>query len=664
MMERVKPVASEEKPAIDTKPALSNASAEQRVNELERRLKNLGGDSRTDAMAVSSPTQSVNASAQGKSNPLLARIIAAQDRARQAERKEKEAKAAQAEAEVLRKRLEDDAKTLKREEEERIEKADSTRAIAGHTLGDKQNAILRELEGKPAIIPQEARKYVCIEHQQHFPPVVQPAVPIMKSLDPPPPFESMKFPPPKLNPADDKMIGHGMNSRAISPQQPPSFDAVRSQKVEAPPPAPSAPPAHHLEGVLPVALPFVLEHTQSQMPLPPSFDTFEQQQQVEQQRKSGNLKMPEEIILDFDIDGTPSTAEKRQAMIQEQWQLYESIMKEKAENDAAIARASADAFDSRSSNAAVKAMDQHETHKKANDSCARNIAGGDEESREEVATKRSSRRMVKIGNNQMVALHGQDRTKKAIKDGTAILVQCINCQNWMQVTGTATLMFCPVCQVVSPVIKQTEVLTKEEAIQLTMDRKLAEKLQAEAYDHDGNEEKEKQDEGYFSKLFGLRESSSGSAVRLSSVTSTGSWWDKISNIVSFGVTEESRERGDVRVTLPPGGSSASTYPGERRGTLSPVRTDRQEESQGLLRPVTDGNGAKLPSARVAEPKHLFSCVTDSVSSVASSLFSTDGGEEDEEGLIYGVDASSLLMTSAGLEPGDGAGHYSRVADNE
>eukprot|EP01083_Nonionella_stella_P018717 52067_1 len=78
------------------------------------------------------------------------------------------------------------------------------------------------------------------------------------------------------------------------------------------------------------------------------------------------------------------------------------------------------------------------------------------------AAQAEQRRMVRIGSNQTVALHGQDRTKKAIKEGTAILVQCINCQDWMQVTDTATLMFCPVCQVVSAVVPQTEVLTKEE----------------------------------------------------------------------------------------------------------------------------------------------------------------------------------------------------------
>merc|ERR1739841_290241 len=125
---------------------------------------------------------------------------------------------------------------------------------------------------------------------------------------------------------------------------------------------------------------------------------------------------------------------------------------------------------------------------------------------------------------------------------------------------------------------------------------------------------------------------------------------------------EPRERGELGVTLPPGSSSISTYPGERRGTLSPAVTDgrREEETQGLLRPVVDGNEANLPAARVAEQKPLFSCVADSVSTAASALFSNADGEEDEEGNIYGVDASSLLVTSAGRQGGE----YSRLPDNE
>ena len=368
------------------------------------------------------------------------------------------------------------------------------------------------------------------------------------------------------------------------------------------------------------------------------------------------------------------------ALLDEQRLLYEQIMTEKAANDAAIARANADAFDMKSSTFAARAMPGGEESLAARtDAVGKNGTGG-------VGTSSSSTgRMVKIGNNQMVALHGQDRTKKAIKEGTAILVQCINCQNWMQVTDTASLMFCPVCQVVSPVIKQSKVLTKEEAIQLTMDRKLAEKLQAEYNNRDIEDDAEEEgggksadDEGYLARFFGsgaskypaARSKSSPKAHQTEGTDS--SWWDKITSIVSYGVADEGpKERGELGVTRPPGTASRQRLGAESSSSAasSPVAVHdrvagRDEETTGLLSPVVvDGNEANLPAARVAEQRPLFSCVMDSVSSATSALWSTTG-EGDREGNVYGVDASSLLVTNAGRDVGDGAGDYAQLSNRE
>lgn len=238
-------------------------------------------------------------------------------------------------------------------------------------------------------------------------------------------------------------------------------------------------------------------------------------------------------------------------------------------------------------------------------------------------------------------------------------------------TATATLMFCPVCQVVCPVVKQTEVLTKEQAIQLTMDRKLAEKLQAEAY---AANDTKKQESGYFARLFGSGETSTSTTT--TTQAASGSWWDKLSSIVSYGVEEEPRQRGELGVTRPPGASETSssmtTYPGQRRHVLTPATVNESnEETRGLLsgtgssmttypgqrhpvstspsnasnlHPVTvHGNEANLPAGRVAEQRPLLSCVYDSVSNVASSVFTTE--EPDEDGNVYGVDARSLLAVT-------------------
>lgn len=562
---------------------------------------------------------------------------------------------------------------LQAAEEERIHKAQSAlRSVAGRALEDKQHEIMRQLEAPTS------------EQQQLEQPAATLGIPIMKSLDPPPPsFDSMQFPPPPASSTDHEMKGHGMNSRRLS-QQPPSFDVVEKQfmapqtpvehAINIKPPAaseptapqltPTAPPmdADHLQGIMPVEAP-PLSHTQVELPPPPSFDVFEQQMQQPSTDMSQTMPVAtdDDGVFEVDFEGNPISPEQRQAMLDEQRELYESIMKEKAANDTAIAQASADAFDQRSSSAAVHAMDEHT---RGMDLVGQNIgetsdsAGSASAEAGDESERQASRRLVKIGNNQTVALHGQERTKKAIKEGTAILVQCVNCQNWMQVTDTATLMFCPVCQVVSPVIKQNDVVTKEEAIQLTMDRKLAEKLQQEAYAEREAATNEQQVEGgFFERL--------GDGV----VDATESMWKSISGLVSHGVTDEqsprtaeqSAERGELAVTRPPGAAPSSTYPGQRARINDSHSAPRNEETRGLLSPVVvDGNEANLPAGRVAESRPLFSCFMDSVNSAAGAVWSS---EADDDSNVHGVDSTSLLMTNAGRGVGEGAGDYTALSDD-
>lgn len=231
-------------------------------------------------------------------------------------------------------------------------------------------------------------------------------------------------------------------------------------------------------------------------------------------------------------------------------------------------------------------------------------------------------------------------------------------------------MFCPVCQVVCPVVRQSEVLTKEQAIQMTMDRKLAERLQAESYIADENKPKEG---GYFARLFGSGESSTSttSATTNDAAPRSNSWWNTFSSIVSYGVEEESH-RGEIGVTRPPGASTAnssiSAYPGQRRpGSLTPAAVTGTEETRSLLTttPTSDnnlhpvvvhGNEANLPAGRIAEQRPLLSCVYDSVSSAASAVFTND--EPDEEGNVYGVDARSLLaVTERDDEEGEASSRH-------
>ena len=331
--------------------------------------------------------------------------MAAQERARIAEQKEKEARAAAAAAEEERRKSQEEAAIatakLKEYEQQQQKQKQSTQ--------EKRDAILRELEGKttPTKLPLPTA-----------------AVPIMKSMDtpPPPPFDPMGL----VAPRPQQQTEH------ITP--PPSYDFLEDEQSNSIP-VPSAPPespSHHLDGVLPMPAP--MHVGQVNMPPPPSFAVFEQQQN---QSSSTNHELVEDTSFDFDMDGIPLSPEERQQMLAEQRQLYENIMKEKAANDEAIAKASADAFDSRSTAAAARATKRNERMDATGRDLDPTTATGGPKTEEEKTD--SPRRFVQIGNNQTVALHGQERTKKAIKDGTAILVQCINCQNWMQVSFGASM---------------------------------------------------------------------------------------------------------------------------------------------------------------------------------------------------------------------------------
>merc|ERR1712003_42692 len=75
-----------------------------------------------------------------------------------------------------------------------------------------------------------------------------------------------------------------------------------------------------------------------------------------------------------------------------------------------------------------------------------------------------------------------------------------------------------------------------------------------------------------------------------------------------------------------------------------VRTGEElEESVTFSSSPRNEREGLLGSARVAEQKPLFSCVADSISTATSSLlFNTQTLQEDREGNVHGVDASSLL----------------------
>ena len=553
---------------------------------------------------------------------------------------------------------------------------------------EAQAEIMAKLSGGIAKAAADAQK----KAEEEAPPSFEVAEAGMK----PPPFETAaaNMKPPSFE-------------TAAAAMPPPTFDAVESNlkppaaKAPAPPlsaplapPAPSAPTFDPLAEPAPAAptkdtvdLDFIAQQAgvEKVMPppsasnhapaAPPSFEQFEA-------RATGAASAPDidESLFDLDELGNALSPDEKQKMIAEQRSIMAAIEKEAAMNKAAIAAAQAENFEQRSGAAAVRAVNDGPSARSSVGPSAAPAARAAAAASAAASSSSDVGPTVNIGEGQNVALHGQEKTKKAIADGTAILVQCLNCNNWMQVTESATLMFCPVCQVVSPVMKQDEVQTSEEARQLDMDHKLAMQLQseinaevqAEEQDRRQFQQKQEEEEGYVSSFLRMlkgEEATSTNTERLVSGSGTTarahahahggqekSWFDTFGEYVSVGVTDGAAAPriGEISVSRPPGMTSATTG--------AEIGRARGNEQRGLLASVNGGMSpqhsamAGMGSARVAESKPLFSCVMDSVTSAAAAAADTvthyATGEEEgsrREGL--------LSVTGAGRgESGGGSYH--------
>ena len=192
----------------------------------------------------------------------------------------------------------------------------------------------------------------------------------------------------------------------------------------------------------------------------------------------------------------------------------------------------------------------------------------------------------------------------------------------MQVTDNATLMFCPVCQVVSPVDKDAATLSNEQVAQMDADQKLAEQLQREEYKQAAEERGER------------RNRSRQSAQAQSSSSQEGqSWYDWLVGNPTKPPPATSRPRQSTPPRTSGGLVSART--GEES---SPYRSRSPHASSSS---GGGGGGGGGGGARVAEQKSMFACVADSITTAATSITATHL-TEDPEGNVHGVDSSSLL----------------------
>mmetsp|Transcript_11435 Transcript_11435/g.24753 ORF Transcript_11435/g.24753 Transcript_11435/m.24753 type:complete len:721 (+) Transcript_11435:294-2456(+) len=689
---KVPPEAPAPAPVLPSNP-------EEAVEHLEKRLEGLGGvatpvvvsDAKKEEAPkpapVAAPAPAAAATAQrqqpaGK-NALLARIMAAQEKAKAAEESRKAS----------------EAEFTKTKEQVKQEAA-SAASAATKSAEEAQAEIFKKLSGGggDAKKEEEATKKA--------------AAGAAPSNPPPPPFEVAEA---GMAPPPFSVAEAGMKSdpppppfeAAAASMAPPDFGTVESTLKPPPPlsgpPPPSAPtfdPLVEPPAAAPtkdtVDLDFIAEAgIEKVMPppaeaaaanaAPPTFEQFEATA-----TGTGNATTSTEIdesMFDLDELGNALSPEEKRKMIDEQRAIMAAIEKEAAANKAAIAAAQAENFEQRSGAAAVRAVDDGPSRSAAASRAPAAAAAAS--SSASASASDGGPATVNIGEGQEVALHGQDKTKKAIADGTALLVQCMNCNNWMQVTGSATLMFCPVCQVVSPVMKQDEVQTTEEARQLDMDHKLAMQLQAEINAEAAAEEQDRRDfskkqgeeeEGYVSyimrKLKGEEAPSSNTERLVSGGSTTArahaaahgpSWWDTFSEYVSVGVPDGANAPrvGEISVSRPPGAAGGLTS----ATTGAEIGRARGGEQRGLLASVDGGMVSDTPpmppamagmgSARVAESKPLFSCVMDSVSSAAAAAADTAAAAADTvASYAQGEDESRgqrreglLSVTDAGRDGG-------------
>lgn len=375
---------------------------------------------------------------------------------------------------------------------------------------------------------------------------------LIAPFDPPPTIPTMmRMEPPQPPPPAFDDIQHSVVPQFVAHEPPPSYFM---------PPAPPAASAPAFEDLM----------DQFDEPPPPVY-----------------LAPPPPTAEEEFIMGMEGLSpEERSALLEEQRKIMEQIERDKIANKSAIAAVQADNFDMRSTAHALTAVGSNRAP------TTRPPAGAATGSK------------VDLGGGQEVPLHGPERTQEAIKDGTAILVQCVNCENWMQVTGNATLMYCPVCAVVSPIDHTTAAMSKEEAMQMEADRKMAEQLQNEEYEAADRPQRR------------ARQAASTAAEAPKPAQQEGSWWDTVTGMFST----------ETKESAPPVPSSSSQ-------AYSP------DERQSL----TGGAGSR-PAARVAQRQPLFSCVVDSVNSTVGTLTGTNLSQ-DQDGNVHGVDSTSLLAVS-------------------
>jgi len=446
---------------------------------------------------------------------------------------------------------------------------------------------------------------------------------IIPTVEAPPPYEELSNKNDNLPSYEDLLVAPAPTQQAVLSEEEEQLlflqelehdttTANNPSQVAEEEEAPSAPPLHELEDSANLEPDFAELYPQEAASeaynlddLPPSYEEFQEHHVQEQPSVSTESAPPgeqESSAFEYDSFGNLITKEEYNKVQEEQRMIMEQIqMQARAKGGTTAGEVVAGSQDCLSS--AATAMNELIASRGGNTRSVTDIDASAQQPAA-VAAVDPNTQVVKVGPNQRVALLDQSKTRQAIDNGTAILVECVGCQNWMQIANTAQLMFCPCCQSVCPIIRQNAVKTREEAIQLTKDRKMAESLQ----DKEWNPKEEGEQQGFLQ-----------------------TWKD-------YWFPDTNKEGAGVVATagFPAVRSSVSAEAQSSNGGLhsAQVNGNEDEETDGLL------------PARVAQKQpHLFSCVIDSVSNLGNSLNRITAGDSEEE--QDEEDVSLLAVTQSG-----------------
>lgn len=251
---------------------------------------------------------------------------------------------------------------------------------------------------------------------------------------------------------------------------------------------------------------------------------------------------------------------------------------------------------------------------------------------------------IQIAPDHHVPLHGPESTRSAITEGTAVLTQCCNCKSYLHITNTATLMYCPCCQVVSPVttINSTNDIHSNQndlsRQQEDLDRQLAQRMQDEEYTSSNT---------YPTRQMRVTNNSSGgwmSSLFGTSVTDYPRGANRTNAQQPLQQQQESQESWSEYFTSFIGSTSSTN-------TITNNINDDDDEAQ-LYQALTGTNEdennidtrlqTSLPPAVVANRKPVYDCIVEGATSIADSATTMLAGNNSNENEYHGVDTSCLL----------------------